>query len=465
MKRLSIRFKITMWFTAALVILVLFTYFIVFYVENQLIQKTIRDNLIETVEDNVDEVEFYTNIDGVDIFRETDYYIRYKNGYLQIDDDYLDKVNNVYTALYSMDATILYGQNPISKETADLKFADTQIRKITVKNTIYYLYDRRLETENLEGLWLRGIVSENQGNVHMSEIVRQSLVFLPFLVIISIIGGYLITKKMLSPIQKISESATEIRTSGDLSKRIELGPGRDELRQLAESFNGMFERLEEAFEMERQFTSDVSHELRTPVSVISAQCDFSLEKPRSEEEYEQALRTIQRQSRKMTKLINDMLDFTRLEMRAESYVKEPINMGELVQSVCFDMALIQEKGISLNYETEENIVYYGNRQLLSRLLTNLINNAYRYGNENGHIWVGLRRRDNKIELAVSDDGIGIAPEEQAKIFHRFYQADNSHSGSGTGLGLSMVDKIMQFHGGKIKIESDLGKGSTFLMIF
>lgn len=465
MRRLSIRFKITMWFTAALVIVVLFTYFIVFHIHNQLIQKTIRDSLIETVEDNVDEVEFYTNIDNVDVYHETDYYIVYHNGYLQIDDDYLDNVNEIYTALYDIDATLLYGENPVSRATARVEFADSKIRQVTVNDILYYVYDRRLEAEGLKGLWLRGIVSENQGNVQMSEVVRQSLVFLPLLVLISIIGGYLLTKRTLSPIQKISELATKIRTSGDLSKRIEIGTGKDELHQLAESFNGMFRRLEESFDAERQFTSDASHELRTPVSVISAQCEFSLEKTRSAKEYEHALQTIRRQSRKMTKLINDMLDFTRLEMRAESYMREQIDMTELVSSICSDMALIKEKNITLNYETENNVTFYGNRQLLSRLLANLISNAYRYGKEDGHIFVSLKSREQGMELAVSDDGTGIAKEEQSKIFQRFYQADNSHSGEGTGLGLSMVSKIMQFHGGEIKVESELGKGSTFLMLF
>ncbi len=227
----------------------------------------------------------------------------------------------------------------------------------------------------------------------------------------------------------------------------------------------MFERLENAFEKERQFTSDASHELRTPVSVITAQCEFTLEKPRTGEEYENALETILRQSKKMSRLINDMLDYIRLEMRAESYKKETIDLTELVESLCFDMALIKEKDIVLSWEVEKNICFSGSRLLLSRLLTNLISNAYRYGKEEGHIFVCLKRREHQITLSVSDDGIGIAQEEQLKIFQRFYQADTSHSGSGTGLGLSMADQIVRFHKGSIRVESALGKGSTFYIFF
>ena len=127
-------------------------------------------------------------------------------------------------------------------------------------------------------------------------------------------------------------------------KRIELGAGNDELHQLADSFNDMFDKLDRSFEAERQFTSDASHELRTPVSVIAAQCELSLEKPRSPEEYEEALRIIQRQSRKMSRLIGDMLEFTRLEVSLDRYRKENFNFTGLVESVCTDMALIRGEG-------------------------------------------------------------------------------------------------------------------------
>lgn len=463
MKSLSIRSKITLWFTAALLLVVFFTLFIVLSANRQVIQKNIQDNLIETVEDNVDEIEFYHNIDNVDLHNETDYFIRFRGGYLEIDDDFLDQVNEVYTALYHADHTLIYGENPVSRQVSDLEFADSKVQRIKADHTLYYIFDRKLTLKGLEGLWLRGVVSEKQGMAQMSDITRMSLVLLPFMVLVSVIGGYLIAGRMLRPIQKISESASQISSGGDLKRRIAIGEGKDELHQLAKNFNAMFQRLEEAFDAERQFTSDASHELRTPVSVITAQCELSLEEPRSPEEYEDALRTIQRQGIKMSKLINHMLDFTRLEMRADSYVRQTIDLTELVRSVCFDMALIQEKGIVLNYEVEEQVEYNGNYQLLSRMLTNLISNAYRYGKEKGHIFVRLKRQQQELELSVSDDGIGIAAEEHTKIFRRFYQADNSRSGSGTGLGLSMVYEIVQFHEGTISVESELEKGSTFIV--
>ncbi len=462
MKRLPIRIKITLWFTAALVLVVAFTYTAVISVSNQIIQKTIRDNLIETVENNVDEIEYYASLDKTGNSNDNDFFIEYLDGYLEIDDDFLDSVNEVYTALYDSDKTLLYGENPILKSSLTLDFRNLQIQHITSNGTLYYIFDRKLTVSPAQELWLRGIVPETQGAVYINEIARVSLVALPLIVLLAAVGGYLIARKMLRPIRDISQTASYIGQSGDLKKRIDLGKGNDELHRLADTFNEMFARLEQSFEAERQFTFDASHELRTPMAVITAQCEYSLEKERTAEEYEEALTVINRQGRKMSRLINDMLSFARLETRSENYTKEEIDMTALTESLCADMALIKQNGITLTCEAEEGIFCLGSRDLLSRLLSNLISNAYRYGKENGHIHVRLTKDGDKLRLSVSDDGIGIVKEEQEKIFRRFYRAEGSRTGTGVGLGLSMVQEIAHFHGGEISVKSEPGIGSEFI---
>lgn len=461
MKNLSIRLKITLWFAVALFVIVAITYVVILTVSNQVIQKTIRDTLLHTVEDNVDEVEFYTDISQVDIANSVDHFIMYNSGYLEVDDDFLDEVNDVYTALYLSDGTLMYGENPLAVALADLEFSDSEIRERTVNGELYYILDRHLTQKGLEDLWLRGVVSEHQGEVQMHEISTLSLIILPIILIAAVLGGYFIAKRMLRPIKQITNAAENISRGGDLKKRIELDSGKDELHRLADSFNNMIARLDESFEAERQFTSDVSHELRTPMSVIMAQCEYTLDEERTPQEYERALRLIRRQGRKMTKLINDMLDFVRLERRGTNYQIEKLNLSALVNSVCEDMSLIRERGISLEHEVEDEIWVNGNPALLSRLLSNLISNAYRYGKDDGHIKVRLKKSQDEVTLSVSDDGIGISREDKEKIFRRFYQADSSRTGSGTGLGLSMVKEIASFHGGSMSVESEPGKGSEF----
>ncbi|MCD8152645.1 MAG: HAMP domain-containing histidine kinase [Clostridiales bacterium] len=463
MKRLSIRAKITLWFSAALIVMVALTYLVVLSVSGQILQKTIRDNLVLAVENNVDEVEFYSTVDAMEMDNGLDYYIHYGDGYIQVDDDFLDKVNQIYTSLCHEDGTLIYGINPISRETAELPFDDAQVQTITVDETLYYVYDRKLEQEGLEDLWLRGIVSETQGAVELTAISRTSLILLPALMVLAIIGGSLIARRTLRPIRQIADTASQIREGDNLKKRIDLGEGSDELHRLAGQFDEMFARLDQSFTAQRQFVSDASHELRTPVTVINAQCELALEEPQSAEEYEEALRVVWRQGKKMSRLIGNMLDFTRIELQPERYPKEDIDLSELVEGVCFDMALIREKDIALTCEAESGLHVTGNHELLTRLLSNLISNAYRYGKQGGFIKVRLSSEKEEILLSVEDDGIGIAAEDLPKIFQRFYQADASHTGEGSGLGLAMAEEIAGFHGGTISVKSEPGRGSTFCL--
>ncbi len=461
MKHLSIRLKITLWFTTALIFVVLFTSFMLLYITHAIGQKEIRDTLISAVDENTVEIEFYRNIDGIDIKSSPDRFVEYNGGYLRIDNDFLDEVNEVFTALYTSSGMFMYGENPIYRESSELSFVDFQIQQKKADGVTYYIFDRKLTDRGLEDLWLRGVVSSERGMAQTNLITRLSLIVMPLLVLCASVGGYLIARNALRPIKQISETADRIGREGNLKERIDLGPGNDELHKLAATFNEMFDKIEKSFETERQFTSDASHELRTPMSVISAQCEYILEKPREKEEYLEALTVIDRQSRKMSKLINSMLSFTRLEVSPDRYKIEAIDLSALLSSLCDDMALIKEKNITLEREIEEGAALQGNSELLTRLFTNIISNAYRYGKKDGYIKVKLKKLEGQIEVTVQDNGIGIAKEEQEKIFRRFYQSDRSRSGEGMGLGLAMASRIAVFHGGKISVQSELGKGSAF----
>ncbi|MBQ1603055.1 MAG: HAMP domain-containing histidine kinase [Oscillospiraceae bacterium] len=461
MKKLSIRARVTLWFSAALVLLLALTAFLILSVDRQIVLKTVRDNLIEAVERNVDEVEYATREEALHPAPDTDLFLPWQEGYLEIDDDYLDEVNGIYTSLCEPDGSLLYGENPIMRASSALPLTDKTVQTCESGGVRYYLFDRKLTAEGVEGLWLRGVVAQTQGNVQIGAVARISLLLMPVLALLAVVGGYLIAGRMLRPIREISAAAEEISTCGDLKRRIALKPGGDELHQLAGNFNRMMGQLETSFEKERRFTSDVSHELRTPASVIQAQCEFALEAPRTEEEYVHALESIDRQSRKMSKLINEMLAFTRLERSPDLYPQQKLDLSDLVRGVCEDLALLREKGICLRAEVADGVTVRGNPELLTRLLTNLIGNAYRYGKENGSIQVRLTAEGGDALLRVADDGIGISESDQKKIFDRFYQADPSRAAAGSGLGLAMADEIARFHDGSLTVESRLGEGSVF----
>lgn len=461
MRRLSIRAKITLWFALAMSGLAALTLGCVWMISDNVVQKNIKDSLVEMVSDNVDEVEYYSNKEDANPDGDRDIYIRYKNGYLEIDDDYLDQMNGIYTTLYKEDYELLYGENPIAQATGDVAFADHKLQTLRYKGTTYYVYDRSLKGEGMEDLWLRGIVSRSQGARWMDAIVILSMWLIPLLILLALFGGYFLAGRFLRPIQQMIQAASGIQQGQDLKKRIELKKGQDELHQLADTFNGMMDRLEASFQAEKQFTSDMSHELRTPVAVILSQCELSLEEEQDKDAYADALRLIQRQGKKMSVLINDMLMMTRMEQRRESIRMMQLDYSSLCASVCEDLRLIREKNIELSWQLEEGVTIVGNKELLQRLLVNLITNAYRYGKEQGHIQVALKQTQTEIRLSVADDGRGIAQEQLAHIWQRFYQADASRSNQGSGLGLAMVQEIAQLHHGCMKVESVQGKGSCF----
>ena len=424
----------------------------------QAIQKTIKDSLIETVEENIDEIKYY---DTLPDYSDSGSFLEFENGYLEIDDDFLDEVNGVYTALYTEDNSLVYGENPITSAASSLAFSNRVVQKLKVNGTVYYIFDRTLEDDGLEGMWLRGVVSSAQGTDGIMATAKVFVFILPLLFLLAVIGGWLIAGRTLKPLNNIALTARRITDGGDLKQRIDIGRGNDEIHMVANQFNDMFERLDNSFEAEKQFTSDASHELRTPMAVIMAQCELTLEEDRSSGEYKKALSVIERQGRKMNRLINDMLDYTRLEMRSERYPFAKTDFSAIVSDTCADLALISERRISLKWQAEKNIYVDGNAHLLTRALTNLVSNAYRYGKDGGHILVSLNTEDTFAVMRVADDGIGIAPEDQEKIFARFYQADSSRAGEGTGLGLSIAAQIAKLHKGEVSVNSRPGEGSIF----
>ncbi len=462
-KNLSIRLKMTIWASVVLALIALLSYGIFYTAGSIVLRNTVKSYLISTVEENVNKIRYTQSMNNTD----ANIYILYGGGLLEIDRDFLDVVNDVYAGLYDESGSLLYGENPIARYTAEHAFEQTYIWNTTVDGVRYNLYDRKLSVDLPDGsvLWIRGAVSERHSMDQLKEISRISLVLMPVVILLCVLSGYLLTGRLLAPIRDMEEAATRISRGDDLKERIPTRDNGDEINRLGRAFNGMLERLEESFEAERQFTSDASHELRTPTSVIMAQTEYILEKDRPAEEYKEAFEVVQRQGVRMRGLIEDMLDYTRLDRRPEDYPMAETDLTEIVRECSAQMALAAEKGIAITATADDGVKIRGNRMLLERMLTNLISNGIRYGKDNGHVNVSLSQTTDGTVLAVTDDGIGISASDREKIFQRFYRGDTSRSTAGTGLGLSMVRKIAEMHGATVAVESEPGQGSTFKIIF
>lgn len=158
-----------------------------------------------------------------------------------------------------------------------------------------------------------------------------------------------------------------------------------------------------------------------------------------------------------------LLHITRLEQGTQKLQLETADLSQLVEVLCEEQAHLAPEGTTLAVHTQPDLLVNGDVTLLSRLLANLISNAYRYGKPNGHVWVDLRREGRWAVLSVRDDGIGIAPEDRERIFQRFYQVDAARGQDGSGLGLLMVQQAARLHGGSVTVHSWIGEGSTFIV--
>ncbi len=465
MKQLSIQKKIILWFSAMLLIIVLFISAMTFAIASSVLNESIRERLYNIVSANVDEIEYLNSLRGTEA-EAGDQFIEYGDGWLEIDDDFCDVYEGISTALYDAEGNLLYGNMPIKLSSfAAEDFA--KIGKVEYKGEAFYVFDKALTAEGMEGLWLRGVVSQNEGINVLYNTVRLSFWLLPALALLAILGGYVITRRSFLPIEQIARDAEEIGRGSDLSKRLDIGEGNDEIHMLCDSFNEMFARLEKNFEAEKQFASDASHELRTPLSVILAQTQYALEFCETPEEFREAIEVIARQGDKMGDIISQLLFFTRLSQGTETVSKEKLCISDLVSEICAEQSMIPQKNIELSSAIEPEIYADTDRSLLSCCLNNLISNAYKYGKERGHIWVGLCRQQGQILISVKDDGIGISKENLEKIWERFYQADSARSSEygngGVGLGLSLVKEIAGILDMEIDVTSTPGEGSEFIL--
>lgn len=320
--------------------------------------------------------------------------------------------------------------------------------------------DQVLELEDGEKVQLR--VCRSNGTVERSlqQLQFTMLLAVPAFLALAVFGSWFLAKLALRPIDRITDTAVALK-AGDLSRRITGIESRDEVGRLAGAFNGMLERLEESFQREKQFTSDASHELRTPVSVIMAYAEDLASHAPDAETAEQA-EAILLESRRMHTIIAQLLALTRGYEGRYRLEREEIGLRDMVSDVLAEM---QDEAdahqIRLTEKIPLDLTLDVDQSLLTQLLLNLVENAIKYGKEAGHVVVEARKQEEHILLSVRDDGIGIEEKDLLHIFDRFYRADKARDRSGSGLGLSIVKWIVELHSWTIQVESEPEKGTVF----
>lgn len=446
MKNWSIKTRVTLFYSTFFLGLALLTAVFLFLTTDSAVQNISESTLQKGVKEAANGISYFE--DRIEIDPDFDFYAK-----------------GATILLYGPKGTSLAGSTPAGFP-AQVPLVNDSYQTVKNGEDTWMVYDLLIHHPSASSLWIRGIYQMDSSAAALRSLHRIALIALPLLLAAAVIGGWLVTKRAFAPLEKIRLAAAEISAGDDLSRRIELSDTRDELYDLSVTLNQMIERLQKAFENERQFSSDVSHELRTPISVILSHCDYALEKDRSSEEYRKALENVQTQGKRMSALSAQLLELSQNFHAAAALQKEEVRLSLLCESICEEMSVAAEKrGIQIDAQIQENLTAQVDEIQWMRLMINLISNAIRYGRENGHIRVSLAApSDTEITLEVQDDGQGIPKEKQDKIFTRFYRTGGSQdpgSEGSFGLGLSYVKWIAEAHGGSVELASEPGEGCTF----
>jgi heavy metal sensor kinase len=274
--------------------------------------------------------------------------------------------------------------------------------------------------------------------------------------------GYLLARKALKPVEQLHRQAAQI-TAERLDRRLPVPNADDELGRLAQTINAMVARLERSFNEIRRFTADASHELRTPLTAIRAEAEVALGKALSLADHQNLLGSILEECERLTRLTDQLLDLAREDVSAPQQSPEPLDLDALLDGVVDTMRpLAEARGGTLRHERHGALWIHGDETRLRHVFYNLLDNAIKYTPNGGVVEVRLERRDGRAIVVVRDTGIGIPAEHLPRVFDRFYRVDKARSRSqgGTGLGLSIAQSIVAAHGGQIEIASAPGQGTT-----
>jgi heavy metal sensor kinase len=329
-------------------------------------------------------------------------------------------------------------------------------------------YESLTRTITIEGQPWKLEIGESREEVHHTlELLRTLLLSLvPLAIVFSCFGGLWMSRRALRPVDEITAAARAIGIENLASRLPSPGTG-DELDRLVNVWNATLARLELAVGSLSRFAADASHELRTPVAIIRTNAELALHRERDADVYRDALREIASVSERMTQLVEDLLFLARRDARGEGMALARVDLREVLESTAQELRpLAVTKGLRIRLKPSPgDASVAGNVAALRRLFLALLDNAVKYSAAGTEVTASVEKQDGKIVARIADQGIGIAPEDLPHIFERFYRANESRTGEGHGLGLSLAQSIADAHHATIRVTSEPGRGSVFQVSF
>jgi len=454
----SIKFKLTSWYVVILtVILSTFSLFLYFTLADSLYKGV--DGKIKTMAEIVVSSArgpFTVDLDQLMTDR---YGVRPLGRFIQVLDE-SGRVGGSSTNVQDI-------KIPISVST--LKAAS---KGITTYETVQVMgkYPLRLVTmpvmENDRMIGVVQVASSLEGvEEALDKLALILFIAVPAVLLFASAGGLFLANKALKPVDQITQIARRIG-SGDLSQRIRIKRGNDELGRLASTFNEMIAKVDESFRQVKRFTADASHELKTPLTILRGEVEVGLKKERALKEYKRILVSNLEEITRMSRIVDDLLTLSRADTGELKMEREKVELSSLAREVWNDLQILaHQRKVELTFIGDGHAPVDGDPLFLRQLILNLAENGLKYTRPGGEVSIKVEGdRDNGVaRILVADTGVGIAPKDLKRIFDRFFRTDKARSRDtgGTGLGLSISQWIARAHKGEIAVKSKVGKGSTF----
>ncbi|MDR3705417.1 MAG: ATP-binding protein [Paludibacteraceae bacterium] len=300
----------------------------------------------------------------------------------------------------------------------------------------------------------------------LDSVTRWISVSIPVLLLLSLLIGLFLTRKLIKPFAVISESAQRISIKELNESRLPVINPQDELGKLTIAINQLLDRLNEAVNSQQQFVADAAHELRTPLAIIQGEIEITLRMPHDIEEYRHTLNSNLEEVHRLSAITENLIALTRLDSSKRALEKEDLNLTEMVQLVIDRfLTVLHGRQITCSFSQTEPIYFIGNKACLQQLLMNLLDNAIKYSPDGSSVFITLQQDCDDVKISIIDEGIGIPSAEIPFIFNRFYRVDKSRSSQikGSGLGLAIVKSIVDLHQGTIEVKSEDGKGTVVMV--
>jgi heavy metal sensor kinase len=474
----SLRFKLTLWYVLILgILLIAFSSFLYFTLKKSLhrdVDNKLR-SLAELIASESSSPLSKFGFGNIDQALETSMNLKPIGKFVQVLDESgkigrkSENLKNVQLPI-SLNALRNASKGVISYET-NRSIGNTPLRIITFPI---------IENNHTKIIQIASSLEEVEEALNTLFIIL--IITVPLALMVASLGGQFLAHKALKPVDHITQTARVI-TSQNLNQRIIPPKVKDEISRLIDTFNEMISRLDQSFRQMKQFSSDASHELKTPLTILKGEVEVTLRKERNPQEYQQILKSNLEEINRMSQIVEDLLLLSKADTGEIRLNKEDINLTEILNEVLTQMDMLaKSKGLHLfTSNHHQDIHFWGDALRIRELFINLIENGIKYTEEGGSIHITLvkeplirnrldwegEEKEELVKIIVSDTGIGIAKEDQERIFNRFFRVDKARSREegGSGLGLSICKWIVEAHQGEIEIESELGKGSSFIVKF